>query len=41
MGGLSNGIFFKSAPEKLQSLILTVLTILFTDAIFHKVGAEV
>ena len=39
MGGLSNEIFFKSAPEKQPNLILMVLILLLKDAIFHKVGA--
>ena len=41
MGGLSNEIFFKSAPEKLPTLILIVLNLLSINAIFHKVGTEV
>ena len=41
MGGLSNEIFFKNAPEKLPNVILTVLILLLIDAILHKVGAEV
>ena len=41
MGGLSNEIFFKSAPEKLSNLILMVLILLLKGAILHKVGAEV
>ena len=41
MGGLSNEIFFKSAPEKLPKLILMILTLVLKDAILHKVGAEV
>ena len=41
MGGLSNKMFFKSAPEKLPKLILIVLILLLKDAILHKVGAEV
>ena len=41
MGGLSNEIFFKSAPEKLPKLILMVLILLLKDTILHKIGAEV
>ena len=41
MGGLSNEIFFESAPHKLPNLILMVLILLLKDAILHKVGAEV
>ena len=36
MGGLSNEIFFKSAPEKLPNLILMVLILLSKDEILHK-----
>ena len=39
MGGLSNEKCFKSAPEKQPYLILMVLILLLTDAIFHNVGA--
>ena len=41
MGGLSDEIFFKSAPEKLPNLILMVLILLLKNAIFHRVGADV
>ena len=41
MGGLSNEIVFKSAPEKLPKLILMVLILLLKDTILHKIGAEV
>ena len=41
IGGLSNEILFKSAPETLPNLILVVLLLLLKDAIFHKIGAEV
>ena len=38
MGGLSNEIFFKSAPEKQPSMVLILL---LKDTILHKIGAEV
>ena len=38
MGGVSNEIFFKSAPEKLT---LMVLILLLKDTILHKIGAEI
>ena len=36
MGGLSNEIFFKSAPEKLPKLILVVLILLLGIQYFTK-----
>ena len=41
IGGLSNEICFKSAPEKLPKLILMVLILLLKDTILHKIGAEI
>ena len=41
MGGLSNEIFLKIAPEKLPKLIFMVLILLLKDTISHKIGAEV
>ena len=41
MGGLSNDIFFKSAPEKLPKLILMVLILLSKGTLLHKIDAEV